>query len=240
MPQDYPQLNQQLGVLKSNTLALLYQGLFTGIVRIQAGRQAIGEGDSFRRRMKLALQDVQREAGQAGYSPEQTKNAEFAVVAFLDEAILCSRDPGREQWRKKTLNVELFGEAIAGEVFFDRLAAIMQKTDTPFLVDVLEVYLLCLLLGFEGRYSGPLKAEANLITERLMARVGAYRGDSRLCPPVELPSFSEPTVKTPTHATFLWRVAAVLAIPLIAFAIYNLSLTSQLGQVQNLLSSVAK
>jgi hypothetical protein len=50
----------------SENLALLYQGLLTGIVRMQAGRQHITDGESFRRRTKAALQDVEREAVSAG------------------------------------------------------------------------------------------------------------------------------------------------------------------------------
>ena len=99
---------------RPDNLALLYQNVLTGVVRIQAGRQPLNDIEVFRKRMKAALQDVEREAGLAGYRSNDVRDAEFAVVAFLDETILSLRDPKAEDWRKKPLNIELFGQAIAG------------------------------------------------------------------------------------------------------------------------------
>ena len=168
---------------KRESLANLYQGFFTGIVRLQSRRQQIGDSDAFRARMKSALKDVRREATAIGHSPEDINDTEFAVVAFLDEVILTSDDPARHAWAKKTLNVEMFGEAVAGEMFFDRLESFRKRTDSPGLADLLEAYLLCLLLGFEGRYAG-MKGEIHAISSRLRSRIEAIR-------PVSIPEALE-------------------------------------------------
>src|SRR5260221_12837085 len=107
---------------KTDTLGLHYQGILTGIVRIQVGQQPLTDAETFRKRMKSALEQIEKEARAAGYGSAEIRDAEFAVVAFLDETILSSKDRKAEEWRKRPLNVELFGQAIAGDVFFDKLA----------------------------------------------------------------------------------------------------------------------
>jgi type VI secretion system protein ImpK len=167
---------------------LLYQGFLTGIVRLQAGRQELGQPELFRKRMQIALKDVHRDAVGAGYAPEDVGDAEFAVVAFLDEVVLSSEDPNRHEWSKQTLSVELFKEADAGEVFFDRLESYRSRRDAPQLADLLEVYLLCLMLGFQGRYVN-MPGERHAIADRTYRRI---QGIHPLTPSL----FPEATVST--------------------------------------------
>jgi type VI secretion system protein ImpK len=228
-----PATREQVGTARSDTLALLYQGIFTGIVRIQAGKQGLADLESFRRRMKGALQDVEREARMAGYEPAQVRDAEFAVIAFLDEAILSSKDPKAEEWRKKPLNIDLFGQAVAGDVFFEKLADIERRLDSPQLADLLEVYLLCLLLGFEGRFGPPLRGEAHRIMERLRARVETIRAmDYKLSPPLEL-STDEPAPISPAWHQWRWWVLGVAGAAAFFF-LYWAILTFRVGQVQSM------
>src|SRR5579863_2895053 len=85
---------------RTDILSLLYQSVLIGVVRIQSGRQPLMDLEVFRRRMKTALQEVEREAGSVGYAAAEIRDAEFAVVAFLDETILSSRDAKADEWRK--------------------------------------------------------------------------------------------------------------------------------------------
>lgn len=180
----------------SENLALLYQGLLTGIVRMQAGRQRITDGESFRRRTKSALQDVEREATAAGYDGEDIRDTHFAIVAFLDSVVLHSNDPARAEWERRTLQEELFGQAVAGVVFFEKLERFRARRDSERLADILEVYLLCLLLGFEGRYSGGLRGDLESTVETVRRRIDDIRGPSRgLSPAGGLPS--EPVLAEP-------------------------------------------
>ena len=218
---------------RSDTLILLYQGVFTGIVRLQAGRQRLADPVTFRRRIKEALLDVDREAASAGYSARDIRDAESAVVALLDETILTLKDPGRDKWSKQTLSVELYGEASAGEVFFDRLDGLRGQTDSPHLADVLEVYLLCLLLGFEGKYSGPLQAEAQLIADRLRSRIDGIRGVSsyHLSPPFDYANAGLPAQAQAAEDMRwrLWLIGAVCA-PVAVFLLYKIQLAWRLSE----------
>jgi len=176
------------GEQSSESLALLYQGLLTGIVRVQAQRQHITDGESFRRRTKATLQEIERVAIASGYEGRDVRDTHFAVVAFLDQVVLHSKDPVRNEWETKTLQQELFGQTDAGVVFFDKLDQFRSRRDTEQLADILEVYLLCLLLGFEGRYSGR-RGELDGVIESLRMRVEYIRGGSgQISPNGALPS----------------------------------------------------
>jgi type VI secretion system protein ImpK len=166
----------------------LYQGLLTGIVRLQTERQRITNGESFRKRTKATLHEVEQVALSSGYDGLDIRDTHFAVVALLDSVVLHSNDPVRTDWEWKTLQEELFGQTDAGMVFFEKLERFRTQQDSPRLADILEVYLLCLLLGFEGRYSGPLRAELDSITEVISRRIDEIRGRSpQISPYGELP-----------------------------------------------------
>jgi type VI secretion system protein ImpK len=176
-------------ITRRENLALLYQGLLTGIVRIHSGRQPLVNADMFRRRTKEALAEVTREAMKRGYAADHTMETDFAVVAFLDEVILTSKDPARDAWAQRPLQEELFNISTAGEVFFGRIERIQQRADTIELADILEVYYLCILLGFEGMYATTNKTEIHLLTGRLRQRIERIRGgDPRFSPMGILPS----------------------------------------------------
>lgn len=210
---------------KPDTLALLLQkNILTFIVRIRSNREPLPDLEKLRKRMKDALLDFERIGGAAGYASTEIREAEFAVVAFLDETILSMRDPRCDEWRKRPLNNELFGQAVAGDAFYERLTELERGRDSAHLADVLEVYVLCLLLGFEGRYAPPLRGEADRIADRLRRRIDAIRGtDYKLSPPLSL---AAPAVEAapPSHAPWLkWALSAAAAVVLL-FLIYYISL----------------
>lgn len=174
---------------RRENLALLYQGLLTGIVRIHSGRQPLVDAAMFRRRTKEALAEVTREAMKRSYAAEHTIETDFALVAFLDEVILTSKDPARDDWVRKPLQEELFNLSTAGEMFFTRIERLLQRPDTAELADMLEVYYLCILLGFEGQYATRSKAELHLLADRVRQSIERIRGsDPRFSPAGILPA----------------------------------------------------
>jgi len=210
-------------VLKADSLALLYQNILTSVVRIQSGRQPLTEMEVFRKRIKAALTEVEREAGVAGYRSAEIKEAEFAVVAFLDETILSSREPGADDWRKRPLNTELFDQAVAGDVFFERLLEIERRPDSARLADVMEVYLLCLLLGLEGRFAPPLRGEAYRIMDRIRHRVETIRGsDYSLSPPMDFAK--GPVTVAKNVGAWRWWAGGIIAATILLFFLYYVSL----------------
>ncbi len=209
-------------------LALLYQGLLTGIVRLQAQRQHIPDGESFRRRTKARLQEIERAAVSAGYDGRDIKETHFAVAAFLDSVVLHSNDPVQSEWERKTLQEEMFGQTDAGVVFFEKLEQFRSRRDSQQLADILEVYLLCLLLGFEGRYSGGLRGELESITEKVRRRIDDIRGrrhelsPSGSLAPEPRPSAPVPPALGADH--FRWVALIAVGITILAFLVLKLNL----------------
>src|SRR5215467_2822357 len=156
---------------KLERLALLYEGILTATVRVQTGRQQVQDPEDFRTRMKQALREIASTAARKGYSVEDVQEGNFAVVALLDETIL-THDACATEWARKSLGEELFGQRSAGEVFFKRLETLRANRDSQSLAEVLEVYYLCLLLGYEGKFAGGSKAELQLLMTNLRERIG--------------------------------------------------------------------
>lgn len=78
------------------------------------------------------------------------QQAKYALAAFFDELVLSSAWPGRFQWMGTPLQLQFFGEHLAGENFFQRLQILRQNPQTN--IDLLEIFFLCLQFGFEGMY----------------------------------------------------------------------------------------
>lgn len=211
----------------SANLALMYEGLLTGIARLQAGRQHVQDCESFRRRTKATLQEIEQAAVTAGYDGRDVRETHFAVVAFLDSVVLHSDDAVRTEWARRTLQEELFGQTDAGLVFFEKLESFRLRRDSEQLADILEVYLLCLLLGFEGRYSGGLRGELEATMERLRRRIEDIRGRSRQISPFgALPP--DPTPAAPVKHQLANRLRLValgaIIVAVVCFLTLKLSL----------------
>jgi type VI secretion system protein ImpK len=160
-------------------LALWYDSILTSVVRLQSSRQSVPDIETFRKRIKSTLQEIEQVAISAGYDGHDIRDTHFAVVALLDSAALRSRDPVLKDWDRHLLHADLFDKSDAGVVFFDKLDQLQLRRDSEQLANILEVYLFCLLLGFEGRYSGGMRGGLDSIVERLKGRIENIRGRRR-------------------------------------------------------------
>src|SRR4051794_39583928 len=95
---------------RRENLALCFQEVLTAIVRLRSNRQKISDASSFRQQILDALRTAAQDArNRSGYTSEDVKIGSFAVVGFLDESILNSRNPLFSEWPRKPLQEELFG-----------------------------------------------------------------------------------------------------------------------------------
>ena len=113
-------------------LALAFQEVFTAIVRLRHNRQNVTNSEAFRAQMKQALMRAEQEGRSGGYKPEDVHQVLFAVVAFLDESVLGSRNPIFADWPRLPLQTELFGRQIAGEMVFRDLQSTLARPDARF------------------------------------------------------------------------------------------------------------
>ena len=105
----------------------------------------------FRGRVLEMFQQAEQAGKESGIPKDILHTAKFAVAAFIDEMILNSAWPKKEEWSFQTLQYEFFNTQESGVEFFHQLNAV-RKT-TPLNSDLLRLFYLCLALGFEGQYT---------------------------------------------------------------------------------------
>lgn len=163
-----------------NNLALCFQEPLTAIVRVRSGRQQVHDAETFREQIRRALQTSMQEARALGCASDMVQSAVFAIVALLDESVLNLQNPVFSEWARRPLQEELFGGHNAGDIFFRNLNGLLTRQDSPETADALEVYCLCLLLGFKGRYALGGGGELQASIRRAREKIERSRGPSRL------------------------------------------------------------
>lgn len=81
---------------------------------------------------------------------QQAKATLYAFVALLDEQLLFEPWPGQIIWQERPLEMRLFGSRTAGERLPVAINHLIKERD-PSKRDLANVYLQCLMLGFQGR-----------------------------------------------------------------------------------------
>jgi type VI secretion system protein ImpK len=100
------------------------------------------------RQQRVSMLDRMVATARAARVPDaDIAEARYALVAFMDEQILKSEWAGRTEWMQEPLQLQLYREYTAGENFFVRLRSLLSTGNRTF---ALEVYYLCLALGFRG------------------------------------------------------------------------------------------
>ena len=214
-------------------LALSLQEAFTAVSRLRANRQVAADAESFRTRIKQVLAAAEQEARQAGYATDDVRFALFAVIAFLDETVLNSGQPMFAEWPRRTLQEEVFGVHMAGELFFQYLQQLLGRQDSEDLADVLEVYELCLLLGFKGRYSVTRGGELQMLAAQTSEKIDRVHGGVGELSPRWRPYADEigrPSDRWLPRLTIAAAATVVLAVALfVGFALALRSGTSDLA-----------
>lgn len=232
---------------RTHSLASCYENAVTTILRLASlQQQAVPNSQGFRNSIRTALKSAMEQAKALGYSSEMNQLSFFAVVALLDESVLKLRNPAFADWAQQPLQQEMFGHNRAGEVFFDHLAALLARPDSPETADCLEVYCLCMLLGFNGRYafgSGGTSAflsqpgseapiarpssEVQALTRQAREKIARIRGQALF---LRAESAAPPVKQTAAVDRWSRRlgIAAVclFALALLAFAGFWIALTS--------------
>lgn len=119
-------------------------------VVLQLRAELVKPSDDLRRTIDGLLGEMESRGATLRYSTEQIQASKFALAAFVDETALANDFPLRDEWEKYPLQLEYFGEHLAGVKFFDRLDQLLQNPEAN--AEAIEVYYLCMLLGFKGKY----------------------------------------------------------------------------------------
>ena len=220
--------SKEQSVERRPNLAFCFQELFTAIVRVRFNLQSVPNADAFRANAKDLIRMGTQDAAGRGYTNEDVKLAAFAVVAFLDESVLTSRNPVFSTWSRMPLQEELFREHLAGETFFQYVQDMLSRRDSVETVDVLEVYYLCMLLGYRGRYGSSGGGELRAIMESIKGKMNRVRGANLpLSPAWALPG--DPPLRKrrdPWVRRLVWITAVAAGLGIVTFVTSELVLVS--------------
>jgi type VI secretion system protein ImpK len=224
----------------THNLAIALQEVLTAIERLRSNRESVPDAVGFRAQIRETLRLVDQQGRQMGYSDDEMRLAIFATVAFLDESVLNSKSPAFASWASKPLQEELFREHVAGEAFFVKLESLLRANDSKNVADVLEVYQLCLLLGYQGRYTAGNRGDLQAIKQAIAEKIKRIRGVPALAPDSAPPAGGSPTIKFDPVVRWLTYLAlGCLALALVLFLGFKLSLSSGVSTVADLTSQTS-
>jgi type VI secretion system protein ImpK len=154
-------------------------GLATPVLDLimQIRANLVQPSNDLRRTIDQMLKQMEQDAGSLGYRDAQVEAAKFALAAFADETVLTEEFHLRDEWEKFPLQHEYFGEHLAGVKFFERLDELVKDAEAN--ADVIEVYYICLLAGFKGKYKIYLEDQLKLVIQAVADRL---RSVNRLRP----------------------------------------------------------
>jgi type VI secretion system protein ImpK len=159
--------------LPANSLVdLLYDGFY--LLILLHNRSTPGDAVEFSARIQAFLSNFEKAAKKGNFSSEDIFDAKYALCASIDETILSSTMNIRDVWERRPLQLILFGDQLAGEHFFDKLE--VARNGGANRINALEVFHMCLLAGFKGKYllEGPEKLK--YLTSQLGEQIAHIKG----------------------------------------------------------------
>ncbi|MCE1239530.1 MAG: type IVB secretion system protein IcmH/DotU [Azonexaceae bacterium] len=184
---------------------LLYDGFYMLI--LLNNRSTPKNPDEFSSNIQKFLDQFEKAAKKKHFSAEDIFDAKYAFCATIDEAVLSSGMNIREAWERRPLQLILFGDQLAGEHFFDHLEKARNGGNAR--INALEVFHMCLLLGFKGRYllEGPEKLK--YLTQQLGEQIAHIKGKAAsFAPHWAAPDSISNAIKRDIP---LWIIVSVLA-----------------------------
>jgi len=203
------------------------------------GELDIHTAQDVRREVLRLFEKSQQLAEAQGMSEEFYQQAKYPVVALVDELLQCSSWEQKSEWQLNPLQRHYFDTTSAGAEFYERLNVLNKFGPDR---DIREVYALCLGLGFKGKFFRgedrkayeeikafnlslllPDEAQRNIDSATLFPF--AYKGHDDS----ESHSFKARLNIYP----IIVGVPIIVVVSLMIF--YQLSISSLLDQIQNLL-----
>lgn len=187
------------------SLVDVFADVFTLILTL-ANSKNYGTPAELKAKIDGLFNRIEKEGLAKGISPEELQSAKYALVAVIDETISRSDWTGKSDWYDHPLALEYFSDNVAGSEFFNKLDAI--RRDARRNAPLLEVYYVCLALGFEGKYA----FNPNELTP-LVAQVGRELRALRPGSPELSPSWRPPeeAFRAIGRQIPLWIISAILA-----------------------------
>ena len=160
---------------KNLRLADYCHNILKEVVKMRVAND-FGDGDEFRKKILEMMGKLETNANRAGFSSDQVSDVKFALIAFIDELIITSDWEGREIWIANPLQMELYSRFDAGEEFFNKMDEFQIQPQKN--KDVLEVYFICMGIGFKGKYALDSKEKLTSVIDKIYNGIKPFLGDS--------------------------------------------------------------
>jgi type VI secretion system protein ImpK len=196
-------------------LVTLAEPVFEVVLKLQAG--LLTPTNELRPMVQGLLAELEQRGATLRYSEAQIKAVKFALVAFVDETVLTANHPLSKEWEKYPLQLEHFREHLAGVKFFEKLDELIKNIESE--AGVVEVYYLCMLLGFRGQYKVYMEDKLQGIIENTAAQL---RRVGRLHEGELAPHWSVADQPEPRHdpGVPLWLKISAIAVFGLVFLVY--------------------
>lgn len=143
--------------------------------------------------------------------------ASYALVAWIDEMLVETPWDGQQWWTNNVLEVDVFSTRLSNEQFYTWA----QEASTLNRRDALEVYYVCVVLGFRGLYRDPnlaamlteskgLPPDLNAWANQAALAIRLGQGRPQMAPP-RREIAGAPPLKARPMVVWSWLTAAVLA-----------------------------
>jgi type VI secretion system protein ImpK len=198
-----PRAEQSQG---SRTLVdLLHDGFY--LLLLLKNRYTPNDAEQFRAQVRRLLDSFERSA-RLHASAEDIYAAKYAFCAAVDETVLSSNTPIRDAWEIAPLQLTLFGDQLAGENFYVKLKEVRHRGAAS--VQALEVFYMCLLTGFQGKYMLGGKEKLNYLIATLDKEIAHLKGKrAQFAPHAKSPDNIKHLMKTEIP---MWIIGAALAL----------------------------
>lgn len=180
-------------------------------------------------RMRSFIDRSMRRASELGFSQQDVQDIGYALVGLTDELVMSKGGELRDYWLPRSLQLQMFNTNVAGEGFFNNLQNIRHD---PSRMEVLKVYYLCLLFGFQGKYRirGGEVELASIVEDvgSVLTRAGMI-GESALAPHAARPQENLGGVRSHMPLVYISLAAVVVAVGI--YVGLQLSVSSQADEL---------
>jgi len=202
------------------------------------GQIANADVESLRRQCVQEIRDFEDRCRRASVPDADVLAARYALCTVLDEAVLNTPWGAQSGWAGQSLLVTFHREAQGGEKFFQLLDRLLGEPQRY--LALLELWYVCLSLGFEGRYRLDERGASRLadIRRDLYLRIEQLRGSSE---PALSPRWTgvEDRRNAVLRLVPLWVVAvATVAILIGAWLLFDSRLSDRSAPISAALANV--
>ena len=236
----YKDYSRSFQLIPSSTkrLSEVLAPLFSLIIKLRDSKN-YGDSDSLRGRILALLRQGEQRALRLEIEPKDISDSRFAIVAFIDEVVRGSDWADKDSWVTDPLQLELYGHMEAGNEFFERLDRL--KAEPKYRKHALEVYYLCMTLGFRGKYNddghGGRHKLRTLIDETHARLQSVSTSDVELLSPHGLPrdqKKEERKSRIPSWVVFAAASGVLLVAYLVLTFMMNNSVSSMCSSLANI------